>query len=175
MAGNEPSSSLNLDELFNFEGNSVPDLVIFNLQEYIELNAANVVVGPTSDSRISLWKKIVYENLQKFGSFVFVRHQQLVGILILVFARSEIKHKINRVETDVVKTGLGGNLGNKGAAIVKMYVNDTSFCFINCHLESGTKANNTRLSNISDIHQKAFQQEGVGKKKVRSSIVLLTE
>jgi len=167
LAGHQPDLSLNLSLMFNFQDNPVPDLVVINLQEYIDLNAVNVVVGPNqSDSRISVWREIIYSNLQKMGDFVFVRHQQLVGVLILIFAKSAIKNKINRVETDIVKTGLGGNFGNKGAAIIKMYIDDTSFCFINCHLESGNKSNNQRIQNIVDIHQKAFQQEGVGKRRV---------
>lgn len=56
-------------------------------------------------------------------------------------------------------------LSNRGSIAYKLFIDDTSFCFINCHLESGTKNIASRISNIKDIHTKAFQIEGVGKKK----------
>ena len=69
---------------------------------------------------------------------------------------------MSKVATDAVKFGL---LSNRGSVVYKLFIDDTSFCFINCHLESGSKNLSSRISNIKDIHTKAFQIEGVGKKK----------
>lgn len=80
----------------------------------------------------------------------------MVGLLILVFVKDNLKGRLNKVETDVVKTGLAGSLGNKGAVIVRFWIDDSSFAFINVHMESGTKNNNARLYNLLDIHNKAF-------------------
>jgi len=165
LGGYQPYQMLNLGDLFNFQGNDTPDLVVIGLQEFIELNAANVVMAEQGNSKMNFWKETVSSNLKQFGEYMFVKHQNLVGILMLIFAKSRIINRIKRVESDIVKTGLGGNFGNKGGAVIRMYIDDTSLCFINCHLESGNKANNTRLSNIVDIHQKAFQQEGVGRRR----------
>ena len=67
---------------------------------------------------------------------------------------------------DTVKTGLAGTLGNKGAVVMKFNVDDSSLCFINCHMEAGDKQNSARLVNLVDFHQKAFQQAGPSKKIV---------
>lgn len=166
MGGYNPPNFIDLSNLFNFQNNPIPDVVVFCLQEYIELNAANVALGGLADPRIAVWKDILYTNLRKIDNFVYVRHQNLVGILTFIFAKDAIKQRISRVESDVVKTGLKGNFGNKGGTVIKLYIDDTSFVFMNCHLEAGNKSNNTRLQNIIDIHQKAFQQEGVGRKRV---------
>ena len=165
LAGISPPLELDLSKLFNFQGNATPDVIIVGLQEFVELNAANVM-GNQGDGRINAWRDLILNNLGQLGNFIYVRHQSLVGILLLIFAKQEITPRISRVDADVVKTGLGGNFGNKGGAIIRMFIDDSSFCFINCHLESGNKANNVRLSNIIDIHQKAFQQEGIGKRRV---------
>ena len=89
----------------------------------------------------------------------------MVGLLILVFAKEQFVHRISKVNTETVKLGIGG-MGNKGATIIKLYIDDSSFGFINCHLEAGGGSNNARLYNLIDIHNKAFQSGGVGKKKV---------
>lgn len=47
-------------------------------------------------------------------------------------------------------------MSNKGAVIIKMYIDDTSFCFINCLLESGAKNINTRIIDLNEIHENAF-------------------
>jgi hypothetical protein len=51
---------------------------------------------------------------------------------------------------------MGGNLGNKGAVLVKFCVDDSPLCFICAHLEAGQKNLPERLQMISDIHIKAF-------------------
>lgn len=33
-----------------------------------------------------------------------------------------------------VKTGMGGRHGNKGGILARFVIDDTSLCFINCHL-----------------------------------------
>lgn len=45
-----------------------------------------------------------------------------------------MKERITRVAYDTQKLNL---LGSKGAVIIKLYIDDTSICFINCILEYG--------------------------------------
>ncbi len=66
--------------------------------------------------------------------------RDLVGIFIAVFVKRQLQEHITKVDTDEVKTGLiGGKLGNKGAVLVRLCIDDSSFLIINCHLESGEK------------------------------------
>ena len=41
------------------------------------------------------------------------------------------------MDHDILKLGVGGSLGNKGALIVRINLDDSSFAFVNCHLEAG--------------------------------------
>ena len=41
------------------------------------------------------------------------------------------------MKTSKVKTGFGGNSGNKGAVTLRFNFDDSSLVFLNCHLSSG--------------------------------------
>lgn len=116
-------------------------------------------------SKCMIWIDVIAQNLKAIDKYSFVRFQNLVGILIIVFAKDSICPRISKLDTDVVKTGLAGTVGNKGGCIVKFNIDDSSFVFTNVHLEAGGKANKERLANISDIHARAFQQGSLGKKR----------
>lgn len=53
---------------------------------------------------------------------------------------------------DTIKLGFLGQVANKGAVIIKMFIDDTLLCFINAHLEHGQKSLQSRLINLKDIH-----------------------
>lgn len=53
----------------------------------------------------------------------------------------------------------------KGGVIVKMFIDDSVFCFTNVHFEHGEKCLNTRLVNFTDLHNQAFNVMHIGKKK----------
>jgi len=154
-----------MTNLFNSEGNPPPDLVVIGLQEYIVTSVTNMVYGPGKEG-IQLWQETILNNLKYFDKYCFVKEQHLQGTLLLIFAKEKMRDRISRVEADSVKTGLGGNAGNKGATLIKLFVDDSSFCFINCHIEAGSKTNNTRLMNLIDIHQRAFQAANIGRSTV---------
>ena len=166
LGGYSPPPNLNVKNLFDFGKNPTPDVVVVGFQEYIELKATNILSKQQGRIVIPLWINLILKTLNLFDSYIIVAHRDLVGLLILVFAKKEISKRIVQVETDKVKTGMGGKLGNKGSVIVKLNIDDTSLCFINCHLEPSVKNLENRLEHLVDIHQKAFQKEELGKRRV---------
>ena len=93
----------------------------------------------------------------------------MVGILLIIFAKTSIVSRISDIDVDVVKTGLAGTVGNKGAALARFKVDETSIVFTNVHMEAGGKANKERLMNVLDIHSKAFPQSGMKKRVSKRS------
>jgi len=91
----------------------------------------------------------------------------LVGILLIIFAKTSIVSRISDIDVDVVKTGLAGTVGNKGAALARFKVDETSLVFTNVHMEAGGKANKERLMNVLDIHSRAFPPQSGMKKRER--------
>jgi endonuclease/exonuclease/phosphatase family metal-dependent hydrolase len=70
----------------------------------------------------------------------------LVGLFTCIFVRAHLRERIRGVNGAEVKRGMGGALGNKGALVLRFFLDDTSLCFINCHLAAGqsqTKDRNT--------------------------------
>lgn len=78
-------------------------------------------------------------NLNKFKGheYIFIQSEELVGLYIALFTKKGVNHKITDLATSKVKLGFSGKMGNKGATLIRFLLDDTSFVFINCHLDSG--------------------------------------
>ena len=85
----------------------------------------------------------------------------MVGQYIMGFCRLEIAHKLKKIETSVVKTGWRNRMGNKGAAIIRFNLDDTSLFFANCHLESGHSKLKERVAQFDYITKQAFRDSEV--------------
>eukprot|EP01015_Nassula_variabilis_P012054 TRINITY_DN19777_c0_g1_i1.p2 TRINITY_DN19777_c0_g1~~TRINITY_DN19777_c0_g1_i1.p2 ORF type:complete len:117 (+),score=20.51 TRINITY_DN19777_c0_g1_i1:61-411(+) len=97
--------------------------------------------------------------------YVPVKTFELVGLCMLLFVRAEILDRISHFDFHILKLGVGGQLGNKGALAVRFNLDDSTLGFINCHLEAGGGKLQERLSQFTQIHTKAFQMEGIGRQK----------
>lgn len=82
------------------------------------------------------------DNLKKQTGedYILVVSEDLVGCHIILVTKKGINHRLTDIATSKVKLGFSGKMGNKGATLIRFYYEDTSFCFINCHLESGNTA-----------------------------------
>ncbi|XP_029020280.1 inositol polyphosphate phosphatase-like 1b isoform X2 [Betta splendens] len=83
--------------------------------------------------------------------FKQVAVQSLWNMRLAVFVKPEHESRISHVNTASVKTGLGNTLGNKGAVGISLFLNGTSFGFVNCHLTSGSEKVLRRNQNFVDI------------------------
>jgi hypothetical protein len=160
-----PTEKLDMTDFFGFEAGKSPDIVVFGCQEFVDLNALNMMSDDLSKAK--LWIDFVDQALKMYGKYTYVRSQTLVGLLLIIFAKDTLWHRISKIEADTVKTGLAGTVGNKGACVIKFNIDDTSFVFVNVHMEAGGKATKERLQNLTEFHNRAFQQNtGVGKRRV---------
>ncbi|KAF8683479.1 hypothetical protein HU200_044386 [Digitaria exilis] len=63
--------------------------------------------------------------------------KQMVGILLTVWVRADLRRFVRRASVSCVGCGVMGCLGNKGGVSVRFWLHDTSFCVVCCHLASG--------------------------------------
>jgi endonuclease/exonuclease/phosphatase family metal-dependent hydrolase len=75
-----------------------------------------------------------------------------------MFARKSLAPKIQGLASTKLKLGFSGQMGNKGANLIRFTYHDTSFCFVNCHLESGFSEDliTKRAEQINAIFETAF-------------------
>ena len=94
-----------------------------------------------------------------------IKAKELLGIALFVYAKEKMKERIARISYDTIKLGFMGQIGNKGAVVIKMMVDDSLFCFSNAHFEHGPSSLSSRLLNFQDLHSQAFNTIHIGKKK----------
>lgn len=161
MSGFLPPSSFELaTELFDIEDNPNPDIFIISLQEIF-----NPAKNTESEQLIELWTSLILSNLSRLDEenpYIFIRGKEAFGCLTLIFSHQRLKSRINKVSNDTIKFGY---LGNRGAVLIKLYIDDSSFCFINCQLDNGPQYSKNRLTDINEIHARGFQSQEVGKTK----------
>lgn len=66
--------------------------------------------------------------------YIHVSDMNLVGLLTVIIAKSDIVRNIKNMCTTNVKLGFKGYTGNKGAIAYRFDLFDSSICLINCHL-----------------------------------------
>lgn len=80
----------------------------------------------------------------------------MMGLCIMAFCRSSVLQYINNLDKDEVKTGFGGNMGNKGSVIIRFDMHLTPIIIWWSHLESGQSNSESRVDDILDCTTKAF-------------------
>ncbi len=137
--GNTPPPTFDITNILHFDGGDTqvtPDVFIIGLQEMVKLNAKSVIKGKDKE-RALLWERIITNSLCKKSKYVCVSKKPMVGCYILLYIRDIHKDRINQIRTSKVKTGFGGQSGNKGSVAIRFNFDQSSFAFINCHLSSG--------------------------------------
>lgn len=75
----------------------------------------------------------------------------MIGCLTFVYIKDNIKDIIRELDYDTYNFNTLSGYATIG---IRFMVNDTSLCFINCHLDESYR---NKISNINDIHEKLFR------------------
>lgn len=89
------------------------------------------------------------------------KSDDLVGITVSFFVIKRMSNKIHDIATSKLKFGFSGKMGNKGAVLLRFKIDDSSFCFVSCHLESGNGPNEIkrREESLASIYENGFINE----------------
>ncbi|KAK4657307.1 hypothetical protein QC762_211840 [Podospora pseudocomata] len=144
-----------------------PDIIVFGFQELVDLEdktlTAKRFLKPkkkegTDQERMSHqyrnWLAHLKQSLDQHmdGELYHVLHSApLVGLFTAIFVKADLLGRISNLNSAEVKRGMGGLHGNKGAIVVRFMVDDTSLCFVNCHLAAGQSGANQRHNDIAAI------------------------
>lgn len=131
-------STLPKHDVPGIAGGDEVDLYVLGLQEVVDIASMTEAIKPYTDPNpAKKWKKEVRQALP--NGYKKVVEQQLLGLLLLVFASPQLKNRITSVSSTGVGTGLMGYMGNKGAVSARVVIDGaTRMTFVNCHLAAGT-------------------------------------
>lgn len=118
-------------------GNEDVGLYVLGLQEVVDIASASEALRPYTDPSVANnWKTSVAAALP--NSYRLVAEQQLLGLLLLIYASPEVQPHVKAVSTTSVGTGLMGYMGNKGAVTARIVLGETTrLVFVNSHLAAG--------------------------------------
>ncbi|KAJ1039583.1 hypothetical protein NDA10_006414 [Ustilago hordei] len=131
-----------------------PDLIVVGFQEVDASSGAYLYYSPT---REDAWVRSITHALgRRADGYRKMASKQLVGLLIIVFARREMEGELEEIATASVGVGLGGFVANKGAVAVRMVVGERSLCFVNSHLSAyeGLQAMERRCWDWNEIYRR---------------------
>ncbi|XP_077193371.1 type II inositol 1,4,5-trisphosphate 5-phosphatase isoform X2 [Paroedura picta] len=97
------------------------------------------------------WFKAVTESLHPGAKYAKVKLVRLVGILLLLYVRTELAMNISEVEAETVGTGIMGRMGNKGGVAIRFQLHKTTVCVLNAHLAAHPEEYERRNQEVQDI------------------------
>lgn len=144
------------------------DILVFGFQELVDLEDKKVTAksffkskkkDPGEPEHMSYqyrtWRDHLTKCIDEFmgpkNAYTLLHTASMVGLFTCVFVRSSERSRIKHVHTGEVKRGMGGLHGNKGALIMRMVLDDSSMCFVNCHLAAGQTQTINRNNDIAAI------------------------
>ncbi|KAI9760659.1 MAG: hypothetical protein M4579_001523 [Chaenotheca gracillima] len=182
-AGASIPSSMRNDEMSDsffrelFGGAEPPDIMVFGFQELVDLEDKKVTAkslfksskkkDPTEQEHMSrqyrAWRdhltRCIEQHMPTDVPFHLLHTANLVGLFSCIFVKESLRKSIRQVATSEVKRGMGGLHGNKGALIVRFVLDDSSLCFVNCHLAAGQTQTTNRNNDIAGILETAALPE----------------
>jgi hypothetical protein len=117
---------------------------------------------PESDEGLTRRYKLWHDYLvrcvnENFGenTYYVAKTDQLVGLFSCIFLRTKDKDRLSVIDSTSVKTGLKvmnkSIHGNKGGIAIRLIFDDSSLCFVNCHLAAGQSHVKQRNADIELI------------------------
>nr|ADQ43177.1 phosphatase [Schrenkiella parvula] len=163
VGGIVPDDGFDMEDLL--ETHKTPCDIYVLFQEIVPLRASNVL-GSDNNKVCAKWNSLIRETLNKrvatsdddkdkgingiSQDFKCIVSKQMVGILITVWVRGDLRPYISHTSVSCVGCGIMGCLGNKGSVSVRFWLHETSFCFVCSHLASGGRDRDGRQRN-SDV------------------------
>lgn len=112
-------------------------IYVLGLQEIVDISSPSEALRPYVDPNPGKkWKHAVAQALPR--GYKPIAEQQLIGLLLLIYASPDVAPTISSVSCTSVGTGLMGYMGNKGAVTARIVLGETTrLVFVNSHLAAG--------------------------------------
>lgn len=131
-----------------------PDIFVFGFQEVVDLEDKKIISkslfrskkrdpyeSENSSHVYRAWRDYLARCLDEHSpgrqQYTLLQTASMVGLFTCIFVKASERSRVRHLHTGEVKRGMGGSLGNKGAVVIRMVLDDSSVCFVNCHLAAG--------------------------------------
>ncbi|XP_036318509.1 type II inositol 1,4,5-trisphosphate 5-phosphatase-like [Rhagoletis pomonella] len=127
---NKPYSECPL-QLWLSNGDVSADIYAIGLQE-LDTSAKATAFGENRPD--PLWINKMLSSLHKDGEYEELTSVRLVGMMLTIIIRKQLRPYIARCRVKTVARGVFNTLGNKGGVAVSIQLNEGNICFVNSHL-----------------------------------------
>jgi len=151
-----------------FRSSGAPDILVFGFQELVDLEDKAATAKRflkvkkkegSEQEKMSHqyrdWRDFLIRTLDDCmpsdDMYHLLHTAPLVGLFTCIFVKSSLRDRIRHVNGAEVKRGMGGLHGNKGATVVRFRIDDSTLCFVNCHLAAGQSQTNARHNDVAEI------------------------
>jgi len=126
-----------------------PDVFLIGFQEVVSLNAINIYKNKEKDRGRRKVMDPIKDYLSARG-YWSIASKQLVGTLIMCFARQEVE--VSECLTQTIGVGWRG-YGNKAGVALRFKIEDSTYCCVCSHLAAHKKNEGARDQNYNSIIQ----------------------
>ena len=140
----------------------LPDFYILGFEEIVDLTSKNILLSSNQDKKNKIKTKLsnVLKGMKgtENDSYQIVTEIDLIGIYLIIFAKTSIIKYIKNFDSQIIKTGFMGSIGNKGACLLRFNINDSKIAIACCHLSAGQEMYEARRSEITDVLNTSFKK-----------------
>ncbi|KAK5126537.1 hypothetical protein LTR08_004665 [Meristemomyces frigidus] len=147
-----------------------PDILVFGFQELVDLEDKKTTAKAFFKSKkkdkdsgeqehmshqYRAWRdhltRCLEDHMPNDQPYSLLHTASLVGLFTCVFVKSSERSRVRHIHTAEIKRGMGGLHGNKGALVMRMVLDDSSICLVNCHLAAGQTQTLHRNNDVAAI------------------------
>ncbi|CAG9311592.1 INPP5D [Blepharisma stoltei] len=89
-----------------------------------------------------------YLDSKEYSMIAFISMWEM---FLIIYARDELKEKITDIQKLYKPTGIAHIIGNKGGLVITFKIEETSYCFVSCHLAAREERVPQRNQNVKDL------------------------
>lgn len=130
------------------------DVYVLCFQELVELTGVRILLSQPDRDREWTIDCAIRDLLGE--TYIKLRSASLVGLYLSVIVRRSFINDVSNLTCDELKLGFKGQMGNKGAVLVRVTIGRESYVFGNVHLTPGTGRFDERRNQLRAVIRKAL-------------------